>query len=184
MSEKSFHVLILSASLNQESRSAVLCEFAHQRLQERGDSVELLDLRKLDALPFAGSPEAHAGTESIQVLKAAFRRATHILMGVPNYNFGPSAAAKNLIELMGSEELDGKIVGFLVAAGGQRGYMGILSLANSLMLDFRCWIAPRFVHATGADVKDGQIVTEDIRHRIDQLISEMRHPGAVPPSPN
>ena len=87
----------------------------------------------------------------------------------------PRVPAKNVIELMGAEELNGKTVGFLVAAGGQRGYMGVLSLANSLMMDFRCWIVPRFVHATGADVKEGVVVSEEIRQRIEQLLTEMFH---------
>ena len=34
---------------------------------------------------------------------------------------------------------------------GKRGL--IMGLANSLMLDFRCWIVPRFVYVTGADVR-------------------------------
>ena len=41
------------------------------------------------------------------------------------------------------------VVGFLCAAGGLGSYMSIMSLANSLMLDFRTVIVPRFVYATG-----------------------------------
>jgi len=37
----------------------------------------------------------------------------------------------------------------LCRAGGRSSYMSIMSLANSLMLDFRCFIVPRFVYATG-----------------------------------
>jgi FMN reductase len=99
--------------------------------------------------------------------------ATHVLFAVPVYNFSPSAVAKNVIELMGEKELAGKTVGFLCAAGGARGYMSILPLANALMLDFRCWIVPRFVYATGGDIKEGEIVSEDVRHRIRQLLAEM-----------
>lgn len=166
------HVLLIATSLNADSNSAILASHAHARLKELGVSCELIDLRTAGDLPFAGSPSA-ANSEPLQHIKAAMRRATHILLAVPNYNFGPSATAKNLIELMGGDELNGKTVGFLVAAGGQRGYMGILSLANSLMLDFRCWIVPRFVHATGADIEDGEIVSADIRQRTEQMLTEM-----------
>jgi FMN reductase len=47
--------------------------------------------------------------------------------------------------------------------------MAILALANSLMLDFRCVIVPRFVYATGAAfAADGTIVDPDIAARIAQ----------------
>ena len=153
----------------------VLAEYATEKLKEKGVSVELVDLRTLGVLPFAGSSHGEEHSEPLRILKSAMHRATHLLFAVPNYNFGPSATAKNVIELMGAEELNGKTVGFLVAAGGQRGYMGVLSLANSLMMDFRCWIVPRFVHATGADVKEGVVVSDEIRQRIEQLLTEMFH---------
>ena len=57
---------------------------------------------------------------------------------------------KNLVELTGSAWED-KTVGFLCAAGGASSYMSLMGLANSLMLDFRCLIIPRFVYAKGDD---------------------------------
>ncbi len=97
------------------------------------------------------------------------------------YNFSVSGLTKSIIELMGEEELGGRTVRFLCAAGGPRGYMGILPFANALMLDFRCWIVPRFVYATGSEVVDGQIVSDELRLRIEQLTREMaeRIPGPL-----
>ena len=178
MSE-SVNILIVSTSLNPQSRSRVLGQYAFALLKEKNLPVEMIDLRDLDDIPHAGSPtswNAHLGLDS---LKAKMQAATHLLLAVPVYNFAGSAAAKNMIELMGEKELGGKTVGFLCAAGGPRGYMGILTLANSLMLDFRCWIVPRFVYATGEDVKEGEVVSKDIQHRIDQVTTEMLE--RVPP---
>ena len=69
-------------------------------------------------------------------------------MAAPVYNYDVSASAKNMIELTGSAWED-KIVGFLCAAGGMSSYMSVMAYANSLMLDFRCVVIPRFVFATG-----------------------------------
>jgi FMN reductase len=173
MSNAAARVLILATSLSENSRSRVLARFALDALRERAIATEWIDLRDLGDLPLAGSAAAHEGTASLVTLRDAMQEATHVLFAVPVYNFSPSAAAKNVIELMGEKELAGKTVGFLCAAGGPRGYMSILPLANALMLDFRCWIVPRFVYATGGDIKDGEIVSEDVRHRIDQLLTEM-----------
>jgi FMN reductase len=46
--------------------------------------------------------------------------------------------------------------------------MSPIGLANNLMLDFRCWIIPRFVYATKADFAGDQ-VSEVIRARVEQL---------------
>ena len=80
--------------------------------------------------------------------------------------------------MMSADELGGKTVGFLCAAGGPRGYMGVLAFANALMLDFRCWIVPRFVYATREEVVEGEVVSEDLRLRIAQLASSQRDAGA------
>ena len=70
----------------------------------------------------------------------------------------PMKITKNMIELTGSAWED-KIVGFLCAAGGHTSYMSVMSYANSLMLDFRCVIIPRFAFAT-SDAFDGERITD------------------------
>jgi NAD(P)H-dependent FMN reductase len=172
MAERDARVLILATSLNPHSKSRTLADYAHARLIERGIDTELLDLRDFGELPLTGSPSAghHPG---IVRVKEAMRAATHLVMAVPVYNFNLNAAAKNIVELMGVAELEGKTVGFLCMAAGPRAYMSVLGLANTLMLDFRCWIVPRFVYAVRGEVEDGQVVSETIQQRIEQLTTEL-----------
>jgi FMN reductase len=47
--------------------------------------------------------------------------------------------------------------------------MSIMGLANSLMLDFRCLIIPRFVYAKGDDFAAKAHPTADLAARIMQL---------------
>jgi len=51
--------------------------------------------------------------------------------------------------------------------------MSVMSLANSLMLDFRCYIVPKFVYATKNDFEEDKIVNSDIKSRIEGLGSEL-----------
>jgi hypothetical protein len=51
--------------------------------------------------------------------------------------------------------------------------MSVMSFANSLMLDFRCWIVPRFVYATGGDFEGDTIKSPEINNRLDQMLTEM-----------
>ena len=61
----------------------------------------------------------------------------------------------------------------MCAAGGRNGYMSVMSLANSLMLDFRCYIIPKFVYATRKDFDDKKISNSDIKERIEELGAEL-----------
>jgi FMN reductase len=166
-------VLILTTSLSAASRSRVTGKFALEILTQRGIEAELIDVRDLGDLPLTGSSGAWEPHVGIDLLKQKLRWATHLLLAVPIYNFAVSGLTKSIIELMGEDVLGGKTVGLLCAAGGPRGYMSVLPFANSLMLDFRCWIVPRFVYATRSDIVDGEIVSDDLRLRIEQLTIEM-----------
>jgi FMN reductase len=51
--------------------------------------------------------------------------------------------------------------------------MSVMSLANSLMIDFRCYIIPKFVYATKHDFDDEKISNSDIKERIKELGTEL-----------
>jgi FMN reductase len=77
-----------------------------------------------------------------------------------------------MIELTGSAWQD-KIVGFLCAAGGHASYMSVMAYANSLMLDFRCVIIPRFAFATSHAFDGERINDKNINERIKQVADEL-----------
>ncbi len=165
------NVAVIACSLHPLSRSRVMAHHIAQDLDDLGVSVTPVDLRDLN-LAFCGLPEARHNPK-VAELKQLIETSAAILMAVPIYNFDVNAAAKNLIELTGRSWTN-KLVGFLCAAGGRASYMSVMSIANSLMLDFRCLILPRFVYALGSDFENDR--TEDmavgegeIRNRIREL---------------
>src|SRR5260370_8259766 len=102
-------------------------------------------------------------------LSADIEAAHGILIAAPVYNYDVAAAAKNMLELTGSAWED-KVVGFLCAAGGMGSYMSVMSFANSLMLDFRCLIIPRFVYATGDSFDVAELTDTKVAKRIEHVI--------------
>ena len=60
----------------------------------------------------------------------------------------------------------------MLAAGGAGSYMSSMSFANSLMLDFRCLIVPRFVYTTGESFEGNSLADEDIESRMSLLVEE------------
>ena len=162
-------VAVVSCSLRAITRSYVLAQDVAERLRELGVEVVFHDLRDYD-LGLRGSPGAHE-TEEVRGIVDSLQACDAILVAVPIYCFDVNAAAKNLIELTG-KAWENKVVGFLCAAGGRASYMSVMPISNSLMLDFRCIIIPRFVYALGDDFEnDG---TEDMRVGSDAIKERIR----------
>lgn len=158
-------LLIVSTGLGAAPKSLVLAREAARVLAADGIPADLLDLRELE-FPFGGTagssadPNVGRGLDHVSA-------ANGIILSTPVYNYDANAVAKNFIELTG-QGWENKVVGFLCCAGGDKSFMSIMPLANSLMLDFRCVIVPRFVYATGAAFSGDKIVDADIAARIAQ----------------
>ena len=161
------HVLIVATSLSGKSRSQRLARLAEGKLRTTGAAHTFLDLRE-HPLPFAGS-KAGWSDLNVDTVRQLTGAATHVLFAVPVYNYDVNSVAKNYIELMGEDALGGKTVGFLISAGGQGSYMSILGFANSLMLDFRCWIVPRFLYV--AKDWEGESLPPELDERLDELLA-------------
>jgi NAD(P)H-dependent FMN reductase len=172
-------ILIVSASLSPESNSRLLAQEAGRILAVDGVPTQLLDLRE-HPLPLCdgGAAYGHPGLGPVRDLVA---KADAIIVATPVYNYDVNAALKNLIELTG-RAWENKVVGFLCAAGGKSSYMSILGLANSLMLDFRCLIVPRFVYATEGDFSGGRLTDAEQIKRVAQLAKAAVRLTALPPA--
>jgi len=129
-----------------------------------------LDLAEMD-LPLCDANACYAHPAAKQLSKAV-EAADGVIVAAPVYNYDVSASAKNMLELTGSAWED-KIVGFLCAAGAMSSYMSVMAFANSLMLDFRCVIIPRFVYATGDSFDDDKLSDPKVSGRIEQVATEL-----------
>jgi FMN reductase len=162
--------LVVSTSGNPDSNSRRMGRVAFAHLQKRKADCAWLDIRELD-LPLCDADKCY-GMPAAQKLNKAIETADGILVAAPVYNYDVAAAAKNMMELTGSS-WEEKVVGFLCAAGGNSSYMAVMAYANSLMLDFRTVIIPRFVYATGDAFKGDEIVDKKVVHRIEQGADEL-----------
>jgi FMN reductase len=134
------------------------------------DNVEFFDLQD-NPLPMCDGDKCYDLPEVLE-FREKIKNADGIIMATPVYNFNVNSGAKNVVEL-GGRMLYDKIFGFMCAASGKNGYMSVMSLANSLMLDFRCYIIPKFVYATKHDFDDKKISNSDIKERIEELGAEL-----------
>ena len=143
---------------------------AFQHLQKKKVDCDWIDIREM-ALPLCDADKCYEVPGS-KKLSAAIEAADGVLIAAPVYNYDVAAATKNMIELTGSA-WENKIVGFLCAAGGHASYMSVMAYANSLMLDFRCVIIPRFAFAISNAFDGERISDEKITERIKQVADEL-----------
>ncbi|HEV2839943.1 MAG TPA: NAD(P)H-dependent oxidoreductase [Chthoniobacterales bacterium] len=162
--------LVVSTSGNPDSNSRRMGRIAFGHLQKAKVDCEWLDISEL-GLPLCDADKCYT-QPAAQKLSATIEAADAILVATPVYNYDVSAAAKNMVELTGSAWED-KIVGFLCAAGGMNSYMSVMAFANSLMLDFRCTIIPRFVYATGNAFDGEALKDKKVAERIEELAVEV-----------
>lgn len=168
--------LVVSTSGNPDSNSRRMGRVAFKYLQGAKVACEWLDISELD-LPLCDADACYT-QPAAQKLSKVIEGADAILVATPVYNYDVSAAAKNMVELTGSAWED-KVVGFLCAAGGMSSYMSVMSFANSLMLDFRCVIIPRFVYATGDSFDGDELNDKKVAKRIEELAAELIRFGKV-----
>jgi FMN reductase len=162
--------LVISTSGNPDSNSRRMGRVAFAHLQKRKADCDWIDLREME-LPLCDADKCY-GMPGSKKLSAAIEHADGVLIAAPVYNYDVAAATKNMLELTGNA-WQNKIVGFLCAAGGSASYMSVMSYANSLMLDFRCMIIPRFAFAT-SDAFDGERITDKkITQRIEQVADDL-----------
>jgi FMN reductase len=162
--------LVISTSGNPDSNSRRMGRVAFAHLQKQKVDCDWIDISKMD-LPLCDADKCYRMPAS-KKLRSAIETADGILDAAPVYNYDVAAAAKNMIELTGGAWED-KIVGFLCAAGGDSSYMSVMAYANSLVLDFRCVIIPRFVFATAEAFDNDKIIDKKIATRIERVADEL-----------
>jgi NAD(P)H-dependent FMN reductase len=157
------NVLIVSTSLSEESRSTTLCEHGHSFLTQKGITSRHESLQDYRVLPYGMD-----GSEGLDSLGDAFDTSDAIIFGFPVYNYNMNASMKAVIERFG-RSMNDKVIGLMMSAGGQASYMSGLVVANSLSLDFRSWIVPRFVYATKTAFGEKGVTDPEIASRIESL---------------
>lgn len=162
--------LIISCSLSASSHSAAMARHLFEQFRARNVDAELVDLRETP-LPFCDA-DASYGDVNVVALSQKIQAATAVTLAVPVYNYDVGGAARNLIAMTGSA-WENKIVGFVAAAGGERSYMSVMPIANSLMLDFRSVIVPRYVYASKSSFENGQLQDEKVQERLAGLAADL-----------
>jgi chromate reductase len=162
-----FRVLGVSGSLRAGSSNTGLVRLA-QRVAPDALAMHIVDW--IDQLPYYNFDLETDPPEVVVRWRREVERADAIVMGLPEYNWGPSAVLKNAIDWasrpFGGQALQGKVIALLTSAGKsggthvQEGLATILELiGNTVVAEPPVQIAmgPTRISADG-QTDDGEIV--------------------------
>ena len=159
-------ILVISSAHNPDSKVNIIAS----EIAKFG-TLEFLNIATLD-LPLCDGYSCYQNPEVIKLQKQ-INSATGFILCSPVYCYDMNAIMKNFIELCG-QQLTNKAIGIAVSAGGTRSYMAPMSMIQSLMLDFRCKVVPRYVYLTSEDFEPStSILKNESQKRLEELASSV-----------
>jgi NAD(P)H-dependent FMN reductase len=79
---------------------------------------------------------------------------------------------KNLFEYIDYKKTAGKTAGLIIVASGNSGFTNVQTLLTQLMSYFNVITNPRAVFVTADTVDNNEIINEDVKSRLNQLVDE------------
>ena len=165
-------VVVISASPRKIAKTQVFMKYVTECVKNSslgGLEVKLLNLSN-------GGIDYYTGDGSFSVTtKDAIKNITEAdvwIIGTPIYNSFFSSALKNLFEYIDYKKTAGKTAGLIIVASGNSGFTNVQTLLTQLMSYFNVITNPRAVFVTADTVDNNEIINEDVKSRLNQLVDE------------
>ena len=175
MPEPSLNVLAVVGSLHRDSVTRTVVHHVAQKLKAEGCSVDVLDFEK-EPLALYNPDTAHDLPGYVE-LQARVERADVIVLGTPDYHGGISGTTKNFLDHFW-REFAGKLFATIVASH-EKG-LTVTDQLRTVARQCYAWTLPygaSFIE--DIDVKDGQILSEPFKRRLEMMIRDVRVYGEL-----
>lgn len=140
--ERDIFVVGVSGSLRAGSYTRMAIEIALQGANEVGVQTKLIDLRDYDLVFCDGREDEGTYPEDVLKLRMTVGNAQGIILGTPEYHGGFSGVLKNALDLMGFDEIEGKMIGLVGVSGGAMGAANALNSLRTIGRSLHAWIIP------------------------------------------
>ena len=168
-------VVVISASPRKIAKTQVLMKYVTEYINdlmldvERSLEVKFINLSDGEIDYYTGDGNFSDTTK--QAIKD-ITEADVWLVGTPIYNSFFSSALKNLFEYIDYKKTAGKTAGLIIVASGNSGFTDVQTLLTQLMSYFNVITNPRAVFVTADTVDNNEIINEDVKSRLNQLVDE------------
>lgn len=138
-------VVGICGSLREKSLTRMALQVALQGAREFGARTNLIDLRAYNLVFCDGDRDESGYPQDVFRLRDQVAAAQGIILGTPNYHSSFSGVLKNVLDLMGFDEFEGKMVGLVGVSGGSRGAADALNSLRAIGRALHAWVAPEQV---------------------------------------
>ncbi len=168
-------ILAVVGSLHNRSITRVVVLHAAEALRAGGCVVDVLDFEQTLLPPF--NPDTAWSQPGFAELKARVERADVVLLGTPDYHGSVSSTLKNFLDHFW-KEFAGKLFASLVASH-EKG-LTVHDQLRTIARQCYAWSLPYGVSfAEKEDVRDGAVVSDALRQRLEMLARDVRVYGAL-----
>ena len=173
--EQALHIVGISGSLRIGSYTRRAVETALQGAAESGAKTRLIDLRDYDLIFRDGKDESHY-PPGVFRLRADVKQADGLILGTPEYHGGLSGVLKNVLDLMGFDEFEGKMIGLVGVSGGRMGAYDALNTLRNVGRALHAWVIPEQASVPEAwkvFTEDGRITDPQLEARLKEVGSQL-----------
>ena len=175
MIERPLKVLAVVGSLNRTSSTRQVLQHLARQLRALGAEVDILDL--LDEPLALFNPDSSHGVSGFDALKKRVEQADVYILGTPDYHGSISSAMKNFLDHFW-HEFAGKLFGTVVASH-EKG-LTVTDQLRTVARQCYAWTMPYGVSfADDIDVKDGEIISDGFRKRLEMFVHDLDRYGAL-----
>jgi FMN reductase len=175
MPESDLNILAVVGSLQRDSVSRVVINHIAGELRASGCSVDVLDFQQEPLALY--NPDLAHDLPGYPELQRRVDRADVVVLGTPDYHGGIGSAMKNFLDHFW-HEFAGKLFAPIVASH-EKG-LTVIDQLRTVARQCYAWTLPYGVgFSEDVDVKDGQIVSGNLRNRLEMLVRDVRVYGRV-----
>jgi NAD(P)H-dependent FMN reductase len=132
----------ICGSLRRGSYTRMAVQIALQGAQEAGAQTQLIDLQDYQLIFCDGKVDESTYPEDVFKLRREVRQAGGIILGTPEYHGSFSGVLKNALDLMGFDEIEGKMIGLVGVSGGALGAVNALNGLRTVGRALHAWVIP------------------------------------------
>ncbi len=174
MSE-ALNVLAVVGSLHRDSVTRTVVQHVAKALNVAGCAVDILDFEKEPLALY--NPDVAHDLPGYPELQSRVERADVVVLGTPDYHGCISGAMKNFLDHFW-HEFAGKLFATIVASH-EKG-LTVTDQLRTVARQCYAWTLPYGVSfSEDEDVKDGEIVSDSLKNRLEMLVRDVRVYGAL-----
>lgn len=183
------HVVLLSGSPAQRSRTEVLLGYVREQLERRNIQVTLLKVRDFDAQDLL---HAHFESDSVRQLQHAIASADGLVVGTPVYKASLTGALKVLLDLLPERALAHKVVLPLASGGSPAHLLAVDYALKPVLAALKAQEMLPGVFAVDKQISypEGEVpaqLDDELRERLDESIEQLlvalaRRPAPIDPN--